>query len=82
MSSTNTSDWPPKNVLCVGGVVLQEQRVLLVRQAAGTSLAGQWSVPWGIVEAGEPPHEAVVRETLEESGVTARVKGLDRKSVV
>ena len=70
------ASWPPRHVLCVGGVVVHRKRVLLVRQASGTSLEGQWSVPWGIVEAGEAPHEAIVRETLEEAGVTASVVGL------
>ncbi|MFZ0544400.1 MAG: NUDIX domain-containing protein [Candidatus Promineifilaceae bacterium] len=69
-------DWPPQHVLCVGMVALREEQVLLVRQAAGTSLAGQWSVPWGLVEAGETPENAAVRETLEESGVSAEVEGL------
>lgn len=70
------TDWPPRNVLCVGMVVVHEARVLLVRQAAGTSLAGQWSVPWGLVDAGETAEIAAVRETLEEAGVTAEVHGL------
>ncbi|MEM8861476.1 MAG: NUDIX domain-containing protein [Chloroflexota bacterium] len=69
-------DWPPKNVICVGALVIQDDRVLLVRQAKGTSLAGQWSTPWGLVDAGEFPDHAAVRETLEEAGISVKIKGL------
>ena len=68
--------WPPKRVLCVGAVVLKEGKVLLVRQAQGASLAGQWSIPWGIVEQDEYPSIAAKRETREESGITVEIEGL------
>jgi len=71
-----SSDWPPKMVVCVGAVVLKEDKALFVRQAKGHSLEGQWSVPWGIVDPDEAPEAAAVRETQEESGVRAEVEGL------
>ncbi len=78
---TETSDkdktpWPPKMAVCVGAVVLHDQRILFIRQAEGQSHAGQWSIPWGLVDEGEAPEDAVLRETVEESGVTAIVDGL------
>ena len=63
-------------MICVGGVVLKEKRVLLIRQAKGASLEGQWSIPWGILEAAETPETGVVREIQEEAGIIARVEGL------
>jgi NADH pyrophosphatase NudC (nudix superfamily) len=33
-------------------------------------------VPWGVVEVGETADVAAVRETLEEAGITAEVRGL------
>lgn len=69
-------DWPPKNVICVGALVVKNNQVLLVRQAKGTSLEGQWSTPWGLVDAGEFPNHAAMRETLEEAGIPVNVKGL------
>jgi len=69
-------DWPPKMVVCVGTVVLREKRALLIRQAAGHSLAGRWSIPWGIVDPEEAPEIAALRETREESGITAEIEGL------
>jgi len=62
--------------LFVGVLVRKEETVLLVRQSAGHSLAGQWTVPWGRVESSESPLEAALRETLEEAGVEARILGL------
>ena len=73
--SSLSPDWPPKKVICVGAVVQKENKVLWIRQANGSSLAGQWSIPWGIVEADEQPEEAALRETLEEGGITARING-------
>ena len=66
----------PRWVLCVGAVVLRDDRVLWVRQAKGHSLEGQWSIPWGFVDVGEGAEEAAVRETLEEAGVHIEVSGL------
>jgi len=68
--------WPPKMVVCVGTVVLHGDRALFVRQAPGHSLAGQWSIPWGVVDPDEPPEQAALRETQEEAGIIAEIKGL------
>ena len=70
------ADWPPKMAVAVGAVVLRDDKVLLIRQARGASLAGQWSIPWGMVDNGETPEAAALRETYEESGVTAEIDGL------
>ena len=74
--TTTTNTWPPRIVVCVGTVVLRDDKALFIRQAKGQSLAGQWSIPWGVVEAGETPDEAALRETLEEGGITAVISGL------
>ncbi len=65
-----------ETVVCVGAVVLRGDKALLVRQAKGHSLEGQWTIPWGKVSSGESPSGAVLRETIEEGGVTAEVEGL------
>jgi ADP-ribose pyrophosphatase YjhB (NUDIX family) len=59
---------PVRPVLAVGAVALHEDRLLLVRRGHGPA-AGTWSVPGGHVEAFETLHEAVVRETVEETGL-------------
>ena len=54
--------------LAVGAVCVHDDTVLLIRRGRGPA-AGEWSVPGGRVEAGETLHEAVVRETAEETGL-------------
>ncbi len=76
MMNNSTTEWPPRMAVCVGAVVLQDKRVLFVRQAEGQSLAGQWSIPWGVVDNDEAPEAAALRETYEESGVKAEIDGL------
>lgn len=70
------SEWPPRLVVCVGSVVLKGSRALFVRQASGHPLEGQWSIPWGLVDSGETPEAAALRETREESGIKAEIEGL------
>ena len=55
-------------VLAVGAVAVVEDRLLLIRRGHGPA-AGEWSVPGGRVEAGEPVEAAVVREVAEETGL-------------
>jgi len=74
-SELNHNNFPPRKVVCVGAVVLREDKVLFVHQAQGQSLAGKWSIPWGFIEADEKPEDAALRETLEEGGVIAQIKG-------
>jgi 8-oxo-dGTP diphosphatase len=54
--------------VAVGAVALHDDALLLVRRGSGPA-AGEWSVPGGRVELGETLHEAVVRETAEETGL-------------
>jgi ADP-ribose pyrophosphatase YjhB (NUDIX family) len=68
--------WPPRMVVCVGAVVLNGDRMLFVRQAPEHSLAGQWSIPWGLVDGDECPEDAALRETYEEGGIRATLDGL------
>lgn len=65
-----------KTQVFVAAVVEQGHRILLVRQSAGHSLEGQWTVPWGRLEDGESPLAAALREVWEEGGVRAVVQGV------
>jgi ADP-ribose pyrophosphatase YjhB (NUDIX family) len=53
-----------------------EDRVLLVRVAAGEPGAGQWILPGGGLGFGEDPADGVLRELGEETGHTGRIDDL------
>jgi mutator protein MutT len=58
--------------LCVGAVVIDDDRMLLIRRGHGPA-AGEWSFPGGRVEFGETMIEALVREVKEETGLDVAV---------
>ncbi len=57
----------------VGAAVVRDGRLLAQQRAYPESHAGQWELPGGRVEAGEKPEDALVRECVEELGVTVVV---------
>lgn len=58
--------------VCVGAIIIDRQRrVLLVERGRGAAI-GQWSVPGGRVEPGETLEQAVAREVAEETGLVVR----------
>lgn len=66
--------WPLLLVAATGVVLRRrhdQHEVILVKLADG-----YWTPPAGIVEPGEQPHQAAVREVYEEAGVTCRVRRL------
>ena len=59
----------------VGGAVVHEGRLLMVRRASRRG-RGNWQVPGGFIEPDETIEAAVVREVAEEAGVQAEVIGV------
>ena len=59
----------------VGGAVVRENRLLLVRRASRHG-RGNWQLPGGFLEPDETIEQAVVREVQEEAGVTAEVEAV------
>ncbi len=56
-------------------LVVVDGKVALVRRGVEPHL-GRWSFPSGYVDRGERVEDAAVRETLEETGLHVRLKGL------
>lgn len=65
-------EYPDRPVVGVGGVVIRDGRVLLVKRGS-EPLKGQWSIPGGTLELGETIVEGVVRELSEETGLNVKV---------
>ncbi|MSP60169.1 MAG: NUDIX domain-containing protein [Myxococcales bacterium] len=63
-------EYPARPVIAVGVVLLDGDRVLLVRRGAAPA-AGKWSVPGGGVNTGETLRDAAARELAEETGLAA-----------
>jgi 8-oxo-dGTP diphosphatase len=62
-------EFPEMPLVAVGAVVMDQARVLLVRRGR-EPLKGQWSLPGGLLDIGEPLSAGVIREVREETGLT------------
>lgn len=69
--------FPASPIVGVGAVVIDGDRVLLVRRARPPR-QGEWSLPGGAVEVGETLAAALQREVLEETGLVVSVGPLVR----
>lgn len=59
--------------LTAGLIVIQDNKILLVHPK-NASWWGTYSIPKGLVEVGESPWDAAIRETEEETGVKINKK--------
>ena len=55
--------------------IVRDGAVLYLRRAPGVFRAGQWELPGGTVEPGEPHETAAVREVAEETGLAVHITG-------
>lgn len=72
MDTPDTRTYPPRPIIGVGGVVLLDDDVVLVKRRFDP-LAGQWTLPGGVLEIGEKLAAGVAREVLEETGLVVEV---------
>ena len=52
----------------------KNELLLLKRRSDDVMKPGMWEIPGGRLEPGEHPHEGVIRETKEETGLDIEVK--------
>lgn len=65
-----------KKCICGSAIPFKNEKVLLVKHKK----LGVWLNPGGHVEQNETPSEAALRETLEETGIKAKLIDVDRKN--
>ena len=68
-------EYPERPLVGVGGVVIRDERALLIRRGSAP-LEGEWSIPGGMLEIGETILEGVQRELLEETAIEVKVLDL------
>jgi 8-oxo-dGTP diphosphatase len=69
---TPKREYPAHPLVGVGGVVIDNERALLIRRG-GPPLEGEWSIPGGMLELGETLEQGVARELAEETGLEVNV---------
>jgi mutator protein MutT len=62
-------EYPEAPLVGVGAIIIEGDRVALVKRGHAP-LQGKWSIPGGVLEVGETLRKAVVREAVEETGLT------------
>jgi len=67
--------YPARPLLGVGAVVFRGDEVLLIERGK-EPLKGWWTLPGGMVEVGERLEAAVVREVMEETGLSVKPRAV------
>jgi 8-oxo-dGTP diphosphatase len=60
--------YPDTPLVGVGAIIIERGHVLLVKRGHAP-LAGEWSIPGGVLEVGETLRQAAIREAHEETGL-------------
>jgi 8-oxo-dGTP diphosphatase len=65
--------YPNNPIVSAGGVVITDDRRVLLTKRKNPPAAGTWSLPGGVIELGETSRDALARELLEETGLVVEV---------
>jgi len=68
-------EYPDGPLVGVGAIIIDRGQVLLVKRGH-PPLAGEWSIPGGVLEIGEMLRDAAVREAAEETGLKVETADL------
>lgn len=60
--------YPDQPIVGIGAVIILDGKIALIKRGNEPS-RGKWTIPGGLVELGESPEQAVIRETKEETGL-------------
>ncbi len=63
-------------VLGVGAVIWNDKHEVVLIRRGKAPRRDQWSIPGGHLEWGESLHDGVMREVMEETGLTVEIAGL------
>jgi len=63
-------------VLGVGAVIWNDKHEIVLIRRGKAPRRDEWSIPGGHLEWGESLHDAVLREVLEETGLSVEIAGL------
>lgn len=73
--SSASREYPKYALVAVGAVLIKDNSILLVKRGYPPA-KGKWSIPGGVIEAGEDIYSAAVRELNEEAGINAEPLGI------
>ncbi len=65
-------EFPIHPIVGVGAIITKKDEVLLIKRGTPPSI-GNWSIPGGGVELGEPLEDACHREVREETGLKIKI---------
>lgn len=65
-----------RHFIGVGGIVINDDKALLVKLKYGRAANKFWLIPGGFLEAGETLNEGVTREIFEETGMKVEPQGV------
>jgi ADP-ribose pyrophosphatase YjhB (NUDIX family) len=73
--SENARTYPKFPIPAVGAIILNGNHVLLIQRGQAPS-KDKWTLPGGVVELGETPEEALIREIREECHLDIQLQGI------